>query len=144
MSTANSSTLRLLVGFLLAPLVPGWLLFFLSLFGNPGEGVWALKLSAMVGYPAMLALGLPIHLLMVRRRWTSGWAYALAGIATGVVVALVLFGRVVVQNFSIRPDPTKSLGPSEAIFVLAALLGALVAWVFWLIARPGRVDSWRT
>ena len=138
MSATDSSGLRLLTGFLLAPIVPGLLFLILSLFGNPGEGVWALKLSAMVGYPAMLVLGVPIHLLLVRRHRTGGWTYVLAGIVTGTVVAAVLFGRVVMQNFSITPDPTRSLGPSAAIFVLAALLGALAAWVFWLIARPSR------
>ena len=59
-------------------------------------------------------------------------------LAAVLIVAAVLFGSVAIQNFSLIPDPNKSLGPSVAIFTLVALLGALVAWVFWVIARPGR------
>ncbi|KRE89301.1 hypothetical protein ASG87_02865 [Frateuria sp. Soil773] len=141
MSAATKPSVRLWVGFLLAPLIPGLLFLLLSLLSNPGEGLWALKLSAMVGYPAMLVLGVPAHLLLTKRRWTSGWSYTLAGIAIGAIVAAVLFGSVALHNVSFIPDPNKSLGPSAIIFVVAALLGALAAWVFWLIARPNREPS---
>lgn len=138
MSAVGNPSMRLWVGFLLAPLVPGLLFLLLSLFSKPGEGLWALKFSALVGYPAMLVLGVPAHLVLTKRHWTHGWSYALAGVLIGVIVAAVLFGSVAIQNFSLIPDPNKSLGPSVAIFTLVALLGALVAWVFWVIARPGR------
>ena len=70
MSAAGKSSVRFWVGFLLAPIVPGLLFLLLSLFSNPGEGMWALKLSAMVGYPAMLVLGVTAHLLLNKRHWS--------------------------------------------------------------------------
>ncbi len=136
MSAAVKSSLRLWVGFVFAPLTPGLLFLILSLFGNAGEGIWALKLSALVGYPAMLVLGVPAYMLLTKRHWISGWSYTLAGAVIGAIVAAMLFGSVAIRNFSLTPDVGKSLGPSAAIFMLAALLGALSAWVFWLIARP--------
>jgi hypothetical protein len=123
-------------GALLAPLAPGLLFFVLSLLGRPAEGFWALKLSALITYPAMLVLGVPAHLLLVKRGWTTGWSYALTGVVIGIIVAAVMVGNVVINNISFAPDPNKSLGPSEAIFIMVALLGALTAWVFWLIAQP--------
>lgn len=84
----------------------------------------------------MLILGLPAHLLLTKMRWTHWWSYVLVGVFIGLVVAAVLFGKVAIHNFSWISDPNKSLGPSEAIFVLMALLGAITAWIFWLIARP--------
>lgn len=136
MSAVGKSSVRLWVGFLLAPLIPGLLFLLFSLFHNPGEGLWALKFSALVGYPAMLILGIPVHLLLTNRHWTRVWSYALAGMVIGAIVAAVLVGGVAVKNFSVIPDVNKSLGPSVAVFTLAALLGALVAWAFWMIARP--------
>lgn len=139
MSAAGKSSVRFWVGFLLAPIVPGLLFLLLSLFSNPGEGMWALKLSAMVGYPAMLVLGVPAHLLLNKRHWVSGGSYALTGGVIGAIVAAVLFGSVAVHNFSLIPDPGESMGPSVMIFIVASLLGALAGWFFWLVARPARV-----
>ena len=141
MSVVGKSPVRLWVGLLLAPLAPGLLLLVLSLVGNPGEGLWALKFSALVGYPAMLVLGIPAHRLLQKRRWISGWSYSVAGAVIGVIVAGVLFGSVAIHNVSLTPDPGRSLGPSVAIAIVAALLGALAAWIFWLIALPHRESS---
>jgi hypothetical protein len=104
------------VAFLVAPLAPGFLFLFLALFRNPSEGVWGLKLSAMVTYPAMTVLGVPMHLLLVKRGWTSGWVYTLVGLVIGTIMGGVLFGRNVA--------------------ILGAILGAATSFVFWVIARP--------
>jgi hypothetical protein len=107
---------RQVVAFLLAPLAPGLLFLIPSLFGNPSEGVWALKLSAMVTYPAMVVLGVPVHLLLAKRGWTRGWAYTLAGLVIGAILAAIVFGKTVA--------------------ILGAILGAATSLTFWLIARP--------
>jgi hypothetical protein len=129
---------RLLIGLLVAPLVPGILFLLISVLGNPTEGFWALKLSALVGYPTMIILGLPAHIVLGKCRWTNLWGYGFAGLLIGVIVSAILFSSVVAQNFSFIPDPSKSLTPVIAVFFLAAFLGALSSVVFWLIARPDR------
>jgi len=107
---------RQVVAFLLAPLAPGFVLMIIALFGHPGEGIWGFKFLAIFTYPAMLVLGLPAHLLLVKRHWTSGWSYTLAGLVIGAVVAGIFFGG--------------------RVAVLGALLGAVTGFTFWLIAAP--------
>jgi len=139
MSAASSAGPRLLAGLVLAPLTPGLTFLLLSAVeANLGEGFWALRLSAIVGYPAMIVLGLPAHLLLRKFGSTGLWGYAVAGLLIGAIVAAVLFSSVIANNFGLAHDPTKSLTPSVAISILAAFLGMLSAVVFWAIARPDR------
>ncbi len=80
-----------------------------------------LKMSAMVTYPAMVVLGVPAHLLLVKRHWTSGWIYTLVGLVVGAGVAEVVFGW-----FAWNPS----------FLFLGAIFGALTAFTFWVIVRP--------
>jgi hypothetical protein len=125
MRVANKLKVRpqQIVAFLLAPLVPGILFVIPSLFHNPTEGIWALKLSVMVTYPAMIVLGVPAHLLLVRQGWTRGWIYALIGLAIGMIISAIAFL------------------PTEGFLFLGAIFGALIAFIFWAIARPDRSYS---
>ncbi|PNS09107.1 hypothetical protein [Solilutibacter silvestris] len=127
MSAINNPK-RLLIGLLLAPLVPGLLMLAISLFGNPSEGLWSLKLIAMFAYPAMLVVGLPLHLLFQRLGWNNVWPYLLSGAIAGIVVAYYLFPSV--HGFA---NPS-----SIAIAVICAFFGAITAATFWWIARPSR------
>ncbi len=139
MSATSKHVMRLLVAFLLAPIGPGMLFMFLALFTNPGEGIWVLKFFAMLYYPAMLLLGLPIHLLLVKRHWTSGWIYALSGMVIGAIVDAVFFERALFQGAGSAANAGQLLATSDAILLaLCASLGALTAWTFWLIALPNR------
>jgi len=70
----------------------------------------------MVTYPAMMVLGVPIHLLLVKRGWTSGWVYTLAGLVIGAIIGGVLFGR--------------------GVAILGAILGPAMSFAFWVITRP--------
>ncbi len=134
---SKTVTMRLIVAILVAPLLAGLLFLAMSLFsGNAGEGLWALTISAAVGYPAMLVLGLPAHLLLRFLKWTNIFGYGLAGLLIGTVLSAILFSSVIAHNFSLVPDPNKSLTPVTAIAVLAVIVGAMSGIVFWLIARP--------
>jgi hypothetical protein len=127
---------RILAGTVLAPLAPGILFLFISIFGRVGEGLWALKLSAMVGYPAMVVLGIPAYFLLRKLGWNRAWGYLMAGLIIGTIVAAVFFTTVVMTNLAISAHT--SLAPSAAIFIVAAVLGVLSGAVFWAIARPDR------
>lgn len=141
MSATNSRALKLLAGFALAPLTPGLVFLFISAIEMKlGEGVWALKLSAMVGYPAMIALGLPAHLLLEKLGWTNLWGYMFAGLLIGTVVAFVVFS-VVGNAIGSISDLEKLRAPSAAIVVLAAFFGALSGMVFWAITRPAALPT---
>ena len=116
MRVADKIHFRQVIAFLLAPLAPGFLLMIIALFGHPGEGIWGLKFLAIFTYPAMMVLGLPVHLLLLKRHWTSGWSYTLAGLIIGALVAGIFFGKL--------------------IAILGAILGTTTGFTFWLIARP--------
>jgi hypothetical protein len=106
----------------------------ISIFGRIGEGLWALKLSAMVGYPAMVVLGIPAYFVLRKLGWNRAWGYLLAGLIIGTIVAAVIFTPVVMNNLPLSANT--SLAPSAAIFMVAAVLGVLSGTVFWAIARP--------
>lgn len=139
MSVTGSLSARLLIGILLAPITTGLVFLCVSAFGNLSEGVWALKLSALVGYTAAIVLGLPAHLLLRKLGWTNLLSYLVIGLLIGLVVGAALFSPVFVGNIGLTPSSGKSLAPSAAIFVLAAFFGALSSLVFWIIARPDRI-----
>jgi hypothetical protein len=139
MSAINNRGLRLLLGCLIAPLTGGIVLLCISAFGNISEGFWALKMSAIVGYPAMLILGLPAYLIFRKLRWTGLLSYFLVGLLIGATVATVIFSPAILGNIDHWSTSPKSLAPSAAIFVLASIYGALSSSVFWLVARPDRI-----
>ncbi|KLD73918.1 hypothetical protein FZ025_00655 [Xanthomonas hyacinthi] len=119
--------MRVLIGLVLAPLAPGLLMLALSLLGNAGKGLWALKLIAMFAYPAMIVLGLPIHLLFQRIGWTSVWPYSIAGAFVGAVVTHFVFPTL---------NAGQASASSIAIAAISAVFGAIAAATFWLVVRP--------
>jgi len=132
---ANNFGFRFLAGCLVAPLTPGILFFCISLLGNPSEGVWALKLSALAGYPALIVLGLPAYLLLRLLKRTDLLSYVFIGLLIGGIISFILVsplgahvgGTVPIVSF-----------PPVPFLTLAAFFGALSSGAFWLIARPDR------
>jgi hypothetical protein len=138
MFVTGRPAVRTVLAALLSPLTPGALLLVVSLFGTVSEGFWAFRLSAFVGYPSMLILGLPVHVILKYKKWTGLRTYMLAGLLVGVAVYAVLFSSVVINNFHFTSDTEKSLLPSAVTLSLVAFFAVLSATVFWEIARPDR------
>lgn len=124
--------MRVLIGLVLAPLAPGLFVLALSLLGNAGEGRWALELITMFAYPAMIVIGLPIHLLFQRIGWTSVWPYLIAGAFAGAVVACFVFPTLRLAGSG------QANASSIAIAAICAFFGAITAATFWLIIRTAR------
>lgn len=133
--SALSNGRRIILGIMLAPLIPGLLMLALSLLGNPGEGIWALKLTAMFAYPSIIGLGLPLHFLFQRNGWTSAWPYLIAGTIAGVAIAYFVFPSLHV------PGSGPANASSIAIAAICAFFGAVTATTFWSIARPNKSFS---
>ena len=126
----SASTRRLFYGLALAPLAPGLLMLALSLLGNIAEGVWALKLIALIAYPAMIVLGLPFHVIFRRMGWTSVWPCLIAGTLSGAAVAYFVFPTLHVFGAG------QASAASIAIATISACFGAITAATYWLIVRP--------
>lgn len=85
-------------------------------------GAW---FGLMLGWPAMLALGLPAHAVLLRKRLTSALAYMAAGALIGTVVSLAYF----------------ALHSTGLSVVLGCGAGIATAAAFWIIRRPDRAPS---
>lgn len=142
---------RTAIALLIAPLwAPAVLLLYAAFFSSPpdfmadvGRGSWigmAVALGAVLGYLAVLAIGLPTHLMLRSRDWRSAGAY----LATWFVLAVAIWAIAFVAGFARsglgfsfsyladtvvhRPYVPLSIG------IVWAVTGA----TFWAIVRPDR------
>jgi len=90
----------------------------------------ALYTGALLGVPAMVLFGLPIHSILLAFGYRSAWHYSLMGALAGMVV-----GAIVLLWLSDAPAETTNWAPS---FALGSFTGALSALTFWLVRRPDR------
>jgi hypothetical protein len=134
---------RSLVGLILAPTVGGAagmvgaelvsLAAQPSAFGGTDNPFVALILGAygggILGAPGAIIFGWPLHLLLLKQRWTHLAVYVSLGAMLGVVSSLLvasLLGQALVQVLF-----------SQLVLVLA-FSGAVGGLVFWQIRRPER------
>jgi hypothetical protein len=85
-------------------------------------------LGALVGWPVMLVLGLPVHALLLRKTPASVWIYAAAGIAIGLLGGSY---RYIQARSHSANDLTQFLA-------IGAVTGTLAALIFWYARRPDR------
>jgi hypothetical protein len=140
MPAINSHSARVLFAAAVAPIIPGVLLLFLAaISGKFSEGIWWLKLSALVGYPAMFVLGLPIHLLLHRIGWSRLPIYIFVGAAIGITCTLVILESTMVKNTNLHV--AHSWLPFAGLCLLASVFGALVGSSFWMLAKASADGS---
>jgi len=125
-----------MAGFAIAPAVPGALIVGALLAMNEHEITEVVVLASIYfAYPIALAIGAPIHALLLRSGFTQWLAYAAAGAALGAllyaVVPMAIDALVALQGVGGgRTSFTLSVLP------LAVACGAVAASAFWLIVRP--------
>src|SRR5690242_19709560 len=93
---ANSVWLRTVLGFLIAPITPGLLAVMLAApfrvgasgFGlrEMSEAVWMVGLSAVLGYPVAVVVGVPLYVFFKSRGWNGLLVYVAAGAFLGLVI----------------------------------------------------------
>jgi len=130
--------LRLILGFLIAPIMPGVVIGGVAeLFSGPvtGSGALALTLSAYFGYPVALLGGVPLYLLL-RWRGFNGWlAYVGGGALLGGLPFLK--GSVLLREAGLAATPGKII-ENVPFLLLSIVCSMFAAWCFWMIARPDR------
>lgn len=140
---AKNASLRILLGFLVAPIIPGVMVEALTLirlrtFGWIGMGV---ELAAFFGYPVALILGVPLYLLFRRLGWVAFSTYVVAGAVLGVVPFAFFFVPPALECVSGAGSESHAclvlttMAPF-GIYSTAAGIAATIA--FWLIARPDK------
>lgn len=125
--------MRVLLGFLLAPLTVGLIFLVYSIAtGELGEGIWAFVLASLVGYMVSLIFGLPTYLLLQRLERRAAMDY----VVSSLIISLILVALLVVL-----PAVSGESGPigtylAQGAFIVAGAL--ITGFCFWLIVRPDR------
>jgi len=131
---------RLMLGFLLAPLVPGVLagVFALVQQGSLSVLLFDIGLALLLGYPVGAVLGVPLFALMQRLHLARMYHYTLSGSALGIVSAFV--GNVDKLRFFSLTDYCRYYVTPRTM-LLGALMGMVATTAFWIIVRPDRRDE---
>lgn len=90
--------------------------------------------GVVLGWPAMIIGGLPIHRILLGRGMTGGGVYMLTGLLIGTLVMLAYF---ILANGWRDPVAVFESGP---LLLSGPITGALSAFVFWLIRRPDQIN----
>jgi hypothetical protein len=113
---------RIVLGFALAPLLPGF--YAALLFGQP----WAFPIGLALSYPTALLFGMPLLIILRRRNWLAWWQFGLCGAVC--VLPLELF------YWSVGVPPhLEAFGFFNA--VLLEGWGILTGLIFWLLVIFG-------
>jgi hypothetical protein len=127
--------LRVILAFLVAPGVPGALLYLLGRFKGYGDAaIVGPFLLSPFAYAAALVIGLPVYLVLRRKGMRSLAAYLLSGAAIGLLVAVLLFGTQALLSWSSAHEHAVALLMNSPGSVVVAVGYAVVAsGFFWLI-----------
>jgi spore maturation protein SpmA len=124
---------RTVTAFLLAPAVPALPVYLFYLLRGFGDGsIVTPMILVLLGYVAMLTMGIAAHRFMQRRQMRSLSAYAKAGALLGAVFCL---GFIVLNTY---PAKLMFVLPGAVFALLVAMAyAAAAAVVFWFIALSG-------
>ena len=148
----TTAIVRLLCAIVVSPIVPGVAIWILNTAtgGSSSDYAW-IWLSAVIGYPILILLGLPLFYVCLKRNWLTLWHFLAFGGALGCLGFLtpVIVGVVValLENVPVGvvvADSVESFGISKFIVYLpvCAASGMVAAVCFWVIARPS-FATWR-
>jgi hypothetical protein len=84
-------------------------------------------IGGLIGWPVMLAIGLPSHALLLRRTSAKVWWYVLAGCIAGVIAGALRF---------VSSRGATTMNDALQLAAIGAVTGTLAALVFWFVRRP--------
>lgn len=136
------SVARTVVGFAIAPVVPGALLAAALLAHNEKEAASVFLAGLYLGYPIALLLGLPAHLVLQRNGLTSWLSYVISGALLGAALYFIIPPAIdlLLQAQGVEGGHTVF---TLTVLPAAACVAATAALAFWLIARPDRAKAQR-
>jgi hypothetical protein len=139
-----SPLIRVPVGFLVAPMAPALLLVGSgALFGEPAQWTKAITVAALLGYPLVLLLGIPVYIVLTAKGWNGFSIYAVAGALFGAAVYLLYFPpsdyvsavrKLFEQSLGISAESLTELGKIS----LSMMFGMIATVSFWLVTQPPR------
>ena len=140
---------RLLTGLLLAPfwaplsaaIIATFFWFPPNFMGDVDQGSWigiAAAVGAVSGYAAVLAIGLPAHIMLRRSEHRSVWAYLTTWFALAVMVWLVGFIAIFARDglFFSFSYLAETIVHRPYVPISFGVVWAVVGATFWAIVRP--------
>jgi hypothetical protein len=126
---------RTVLAFIIAPIVPT---IVIAVMFNVRDAAFYL---AVFGYPIVLFVGVPTHLLLQRLGWSGGFIYIGAGFIAGDIggllyaVGLTLLDTTPSNQSTIMRlrDTIAFLWRAPELALVIGACGALAALAFWLI-----------
>ncbi|WP_143494863.1 MULTISPECIES: hypothetical protein [unclassified Pseudomonas] len=131
----NVEKFRLLLGFLVAPVVPALLIYLWSLLvSSDADAEWGGRVFLVFGYLAMIIFGVPIFAL-VNRKWRveNPAAYMAGGAIIGALLGAAIFVPDIVSNWHSKHNQSVYLIKS-GLPIMGAACGFIAGGAFWLIA----------
>jgi len=137
MTSARSRAYRIVAGFVVAPMMPTLILAGIVLAaGGDSQTLGYAAFAGYISYPFALLVGLPSFLLMRRKRWDGLRAYALAGLAFGLVFLAMFAGLAGYQGDAVNPAWLNLLVNLAFLLPFALVCALASTVVFWFVARP--------
>lgn len=136
--------MRASLAFFVAPLlVPAATIAYLLLTKASASTIaWVTVPSIFVAYCGIVVFGVPSYFFLRTAGWTYSWLWVAIGFLGGVVtwiVSGIVVSTLLSGNLSLLSNSFDAAGSRWLKFNLwAAILGACVGGLFWLIARPDR------
>jgi hypothetical protein len=131
----DSTALRALIGFLVAPAIPALVLYLVNVSTSQEAAPLVFLLLAPLAYAGALLFGLPAYLVMQRKRICTLRAYVIAGAMIGLLFAVLFFGVQALVSFSSAPEHSIALLRNSISSVgIAVIYAASAGALFWWIA----------
>lgn len=128
--------MRLVAGFLFAPLACGLLALTYAVGSEVHEAVNFLEFSLLIGYASAIVLGIPAYLIMRYFGLNSLKPYLLVGFVLGLIPFEATWPGIVSLLWAWLSGKHPHWFVSWSFELPCGLAGTLSAFVFWLIVRP--------
>ena len=133
--------IRVVLGFLLAPIVPMAPFILLNLLLNrtlQGAGPF-LVVGILYAYPVMLVVGVPLYVhARIKGTFTFERSIKAAAIAGAIIGAIIPISFITESRMIFS-----ALGGALVVAVIGAVIGAAVGFSFWYIAGPSSNLRWK-
>lgn len=132
----KESTLRVLLGFFVAPGAPALALYFINLVVvSRQEALLQGLILAALGYVAALVLGIPAYLMMKRKCAVGLSSHLIVGALIGLIFYVLYFGLWGFISYQSYPDHAIALIKNSMMAgVVAVVYAAVASGLFWWIA----------
>ncbi len=121
--------------FVLSPLVAAMsgdivLSIVATITGGYSEFGWLSALIAFVAYPVVLIFGIPVFMLLQRKKWLSTKAFILSGLFLSFIGLVIVITAE--KHLFVGENATGNLG---GVLLLAVVSGVVGGWTFMKVSQ---------